>query len=369
MGSVKEHWLETRPDHDLAFFCPKCGYRCEASVKAPDLLQYGEEDEGDYGVEIVECMRCDATWRIEITPGHESYGVAVAGHPETEVTFTAFDWSSYDEDWDELPEPEPQPHDIFQEALKDWWALLGKLGDKDSGAASVNRMLFVQLFSIFEAYLSDEIIGLAMRDSDVRKPIVKTLPALTKQAVSLSTVAENPDLVRDEVRKALQLVSFHNLALVNTICNNALGVPLLPKPKDARDLLVKAVNSRHDCVHRNGNDVDGKVLSDVTVDWLMSLSKHFESMARLLTSKVFDIDTDRRVRTMFSASAETSSWRNLALSAVWLKPSTTRQRREEVSMRTANATEGLRRTPPRRQDSHQGFPVASMVSSDQVRHF
>lgn len=74
-----------------------------------------------------------------------------------------------------------------------------------------------------------------------------------------------------------------------------------------RDLLVKAVNSRHDFAHRDGHDVNGKALSDVTVDWLMSLSKHFESMARLLTSKVFEIDTDRQVRTMFSASTKATS--------------------------------------------------------------
>ncbi|KKZ88549.1 hypothetical protein [Rhizobium phaseoli] len=306
MGSVKEHLLAIRPDHELVLACPRCGYPSTTWVRPPELLgENEEEDEDNYSVEYVECMRCDDTLRVEITPRHESYGVVIVGHPDADVKLDALDMSSDEPDWDDLPEPEPQPHDIFQAALKDWWSLLGKLGDKNSGSASVNRMLFSQLFSIFEAYLSDEIVGLAMRDTGIQKGIIGALPALKKQTVSLSIVVEKPNLVRDEVRGALQRVSFHNLPLVDSICASAIGKQLLPPSKEIRDHLANAVTARHDCVHRNGYDINGALISTITVDWLMMLSKHFEAMARALTFRIAEIDTARQMAAFFSQPNET----------------------------------------------------------------
>lgn len=307
MGSAKEYWLETRPDHELTFTCPKCGYPCASWVRPPDLLQCTEDEDGDYSVENVNCMRCGSGWQVEITPRHESYSVSIANHSEANVTLNALDMSDDEPYWEDLPEPEPQPHDIFQAALKDWWTLLGRIGDKEAGSASVNRMLFIQLFSIFEAYLFDEIVGLAIRDGAVQKAIVNTLPSLKKQTVSLSTVAEKPNLVRDEVRGALQRVSFHNLPLVDSICTNALGKPLLPAAKETRDLLNQGVTSRHDCVHRNGYDIRGNLISTVTVDWLVMLSKQFESMAGSLTSQIDRIDTSRRLEMLASGPVDSVS--------------------------------------------------------------
>ncbi|MCW1750237.1 MULTISPECIES: hypothetical protein [Rhizobium] len=305
MGSVKEQWLETRPDHELTFACPKCGYPCASWVRPPDLLHETEDEDPDnFEVETVECIRCDSTWRVEITPGHETYRMTIGGNPDEDVTLHPLDMSDDEPYWDDLPEPEPQPHDIFQEALRDWWSLLGKIGDQTSGSASVNRMLFVQLFSIFEAYLSDEIVGLTIRDTAVQRSIIAALPALNKQTVSLLTVAEKPNLVRDEVRGALQRVSFHNLPVVDSICGKALNMPILPPSKEVRDILGAAVTARHDCVHRNGYDLDGKLTSIITVEWLMSLSKHFEGMANTLTFQVMNIDTARQIDMLGAQSEE-----------------------------------------------------------------
>lgn len=292
MGLVKDQWLATRPDHDLEFFCPQCGYHCSIGVRPPDL-PVREDEENDFAEETVECMRCDSDWIVEITASQEGYGAALQGHPETQVVLSAADWSYDGEDWGDIPEPEPQAYDIFQDALKDWWALLRRIGDQNSGASSINRMLFIHLFSILEAYLYDEVLGLAVRDSRLQSAIINTLPKLKEQTVLLSAVATNPNLVRDQVTTALQGVSFHKLRLVDEMCRPALGEHFLPSEKSDRDFLHHAINTRHDCVHRNGHDKEGKQASDITVDWLGTLSKHFEAMAKKLQSLVADRDAVR----------------------------------------------------------------------------
>lgn len=299
MSSVKEYWLDTRPTHQLSFACPKCQFPCAAFFHPPEPHDiFGE---GNFIEESVECLRCRSVWIAEVTADWDNdYIVVLRDHHDTEVELSELDLSGDRDDWDDHFDPEPRAFDIFQQGLQEWWRHVDKIGDPLSGEASVNRMLFTQLFSLLEAYLFSEIIGIAERDAAVQRGILKALPWLGDRPFKLSTIAEKPTLVSDAVKGALIELSFHNLSLVESLCREGLQHRMLPTDKDERDLMMRAVSKRHDCVHRNGLMKDGTIVDDVTLDWLMSLAKSFERMARGVQVRVHDIDGYRTARLHFA---------------------------------------------------------------------
>lgn len=299
MGVAKDHWFETRPTHGISFKCPKCQFACSAYFHAPEPYEIMEE--GDYHEEVVECLRCRSVWETIVTADEDTdaYEAMLSDKPDVDVDVFELDLSGDRDDWDDGYEPEPRAYDIFQAALKEWWQLLGKFGDPEGGAGSTNRMLFTQLYALLEAYLYSEIIGIAERDPAVQRGILKAMPALGDQPVKLSTVAERPALVAETIKAALIDFSFHKLEVVDSLCREACQKGMLPLDKDERALIMRSVHKRHDCVHRNGLTRAGEPVEDVTLDWLMSLAKAFETMAEVVQARVHEIDGYRLANEAF----------------------------------------------------------------------
>jgi hypothetical protein len=291
MGLAKQHWMMTRPDHEVSFNCPDCGGPAAAFVRVPSVDEGSRDDVSDQGLEEIECLRCGSPWILEMDADNKGLRLELSGYPDVDVSASPVDFG--DDEWDYDPLPEPGAHSIFENALQEWHVLLETFSNENDGAASENRMLFAHLYSIVEAYLSDAIVSLAMQDSKVQARMIKVLPVLKNKTVSLETIAENPNVVRDMVRSALQDVSFHNLANVNSICCVALGKPLLPDSKEERDVLVASIQVRHDCVHRNGCDKNGKRHDTITYAYLARLRKLFKQMAMHLDARILHMGVER----------------------------------------------------------------------------
>jgi hypothetical protein len=248
----------------------------------------GDEDEWS---EEVHCLNpeCENAWTVEIERTEEYYRATVFKNRDINVSVRVLA-SGDDEDWDE-PLPEPGSYGIFLDALEEWRFNVTDLGEANGGS-SRNRMLFTTLYSIVEAYLSDTIVGAALADKDVQRHML-ALDGLKGTLVSLETVLDKPNLVRDLVKTALQGMSFHNLTAVSGICKLAFRKPLLPNDNADRSLVIKSVDKRHDCVHRNGRDKQGNKHVDITQDYLRNLGTIFEGMAKGLESAMQDAEIER----------------------------------------------------------------------------
>ncbi|MBY3243171.1 hypothetical protein HFO16_17575 [Rhizobium laguerreae] len=286
MGSMSELMIErwaAEPVHvEVSFLCPICGHPSAAFLEFP-----GDEDDH---IEEVSCLNpeTDHEWTVRLRKKDESYSGQLEQHREVKVSVSMLDTS--DDDWDE-PLPEPGAYGIFLDAMREWRANVSAISEP-SGASSRNRMLFGTLYSIGEAYFSDAIIGAALADTSVQRHLLK-LDGLKDKQVSLETILDNPDIVREMVKTTLQGLSFHSLTLVNRICETAFGKPILPRDKDDRSLLMRSVNKRHDCVHRNGNDKDGNKHTDIDQDYLRKMGTLFEGMAQSLEDSMRDAKVKR----------------------------------------------------------------------------
>ncbi|MBY5828564.1 hypothetical protein ACC676_00415 [Rhizobium ruizarguesonis] len=277
MSSVKEymHELWSQVDVEVSFICPHCRNRTAAWLNVPGgqeehfaevPCQFDEDEEG---------------WTVIIRhDGENGWSAELEDAPDVDVTIKVD--QTYD-DWEE-PEPEPGAYAIFLGAMRDWKVNVSELSTV-GGAGSKNRLLFVMLYSILEAYLSDAIIGAAMEDVEAQRKMLR-LEGLRDKQVSLETILDKPDIVKEMVRTTLQGLSFHNLGPINGMCESAFGKPILPRDKDDRLLVMKSIDKRHDCVHRNGADKNGIAHTDITRQYLEKIGVLFDEIAETLENAI-----------------------------------------------------------------------------------
>ncbi|MBY5546367.1 hypothetical protein HFO61_05920 [Rhizobium leguminosarum] len=281
MGAMKEvmmeRWVTEPVEIEVSFWCPLCGHPAAAWMQVPgDAHEYVDE---------VSCVNPegDHEWTVSIVKEDSVYSAQLDRHPDIDISLSVLDTS--DDDWDE-PLPEPGAYGIFRDAMREWRSNVSAIGVPDGGS-SRNRMLFSTLYSIVEAYLSDTIIGAALVDVSVQRHMLK-LDGLKDKQLSLETILDKPDIVREMVKTTLQGLSFHKLGQVNGMCQTAFGKPILPRNNDDRTLVMKSIDKRHDCVHRNGADKGGSKHTDITDDYLRKLATIFEEMAEALESAMSD---------------------------------------------------------------------------------
>lgn len=192
-------------------------------------------------------------------------------------------------EWLEQMEPEPDPWSIFNDAIDEWAKLTAKLSDPYDGRSGINRMLFMQLFAIIEAYLADSIQRLAFDDDDVARAVIRATPKLAKEVVTFGTLADKPTIVRDKAVETLRRTQYHNFEAVNALTTASLNHSIWssgPSGKGERDAIMRSVVWRHHCVHRNGRDLDGNLLDGITSPYLTEMMRRFVYMAEELDKAI-----------------------------------------------------------------------------------
>ena len=192
-------------------------------------------------------------------------------------------WADYD-----LPD---NPFTIFMESYHRTGDLLADYGG-DSGAHLVIRMIFSQQITALEAYLGDTLIKTVLVDKGAMNRLLKNDNELSKERVLLTEIADDPSLVENRVREYLRSIVYHNLVRVDFLYRSALGIRMLGLVRD-KALLFTAIMQRHDCVHRNGFDKDGKILTvftkqyvQDTADLIRSFVEKIEHAVRLQSVSV-----------------------------------------------------------------------------------
>jgi hypothetical protein len=285
--------------HWLRFRCPnrKCSTDAVRTIVAtpfeapwPDSSDEIDADATIAQVYPAQCESCLSSYEVEVIASVAGHEANLIGHPETPVTIQE------PEDFDALAErweiPAPHPYVIFADAYEEVRFMVRELYGSDARNGSLHRMLFVHLFSMIEAYLADTVIGLSQRDSAVRRRLLEQLDGLREVKVPLIDAERGADLVRDSVRDHLRHQQYHRFDFVDRLYRIAIGSGILPGDKAGRADLFEAVRKRHDCVHRNGRDLEGNV-HEVTGGELLHLGDLFLGIVTALDERVGVIDAAR----------------------------------------------------------------------------
>ncbi len=130
------------------------------------------------------------------------------------------------------------------------------------------RMLYVNVFTALETYLSDKFISSVNADEKTLRRFVETTPEFKSRRLSLSEVFDAHETIKHEVQNHLLEVVWHRLDKVQPMYRDTLGIDF----PDMREL-YKALIARHDCVHRSGKmkeDGQGRVFEEKDITNLLS---------------------------------------------------------------------------------------------------
>ncbi|UXY13493.1 HEPN/Toprim-associated domain-containing protein (plasmid) [Kosakonia sp. ML.JS2a] len=122
----------------------------------------------------------------------------------------------------------------------------------------MQRMCYSSIITALEAYLSD-IMKRAVKEDSVRRRFVERYKPFQKDTkLDLSSLFITLDKIDRLIADALDSILYHDLEKVRGIFKDVL---LVSFPEKDRSFLNRAVQQRHDIVHRNGKTTTGKDVS------------------------------------------------------------------------------------------------------------
>jgi hypothetical protein len=162
------------------------------------------------------------------------------------------------------------PHLVFINSYEQSMSIIVDHCSED-GSNLINRMVFAQQVIALEAYLGDTLLK-GVRDS--KEAMMRLIAAdkdLNAEKFTLANIAANADIVVEKVTAYLRSILYHNLPKVDFLYRAAFNVRVLGE-KAEKDKLFKAINYRHDCIHRNGIDKEGKRLRVFTKAYVQEIA-------------------------------------------------------------------------------------------------
>lgn len=253
-----------------SFRCLGCGELNE--------VQFGwapPNEDVSYDITIAHACACSHRYDLQLYGTGEAPRVAIMGQANLEVTLSVLS-SNRDEYFDKFA-PSLDPLEVFTMTAMEINNLIDRLSSTDP-TSSINRMLFIQIYSAIEACLCDLLLGVA----HIRKVQVRLFggwKSLREERFSLETIAAQWDLPQKRLVRFLRDRQYHDFDEVNALYVMATGHTILPEEAPLAELR-QSVAVRHDCVHRNGREKGDGALRKISQASLYSLLEVMRSVAR-----------------------------------------------------------------------------------------
>lgn len=199
-----------------------------------------------------------------------------------------YEWAPIhtDPDYDEYFSVEVESeHSSYQQFLQ-------RLSEIDSlNAAALDsehkrllrQLLYSHLIAALETYLSDTMSYWIKSDEAVFKRFVSHCSEFQKEKLSLSTIFNRLESLRDQVEQYIQKTVWHRLDRIMPLFSSSLDIER-PEIKQLMEYIVM----RHDIVHRGGRTKEGNHV-EITPDKLSELrdcvAAFVEKIEREVTSK------------------------------------------------------------------------------------
>lgn len=243
----------------LFFRCPMCASSDFVNVVVPEFDFTSDKISAHVseGPVTIACSSCE----------HEFDGTAYCNPAECTIKLDGFDgltfygdpphysaddaefWANYD--------PPDSPFRVFNESIANMLKLLEKRIEIWGDRQLFERMIFSQSITIMEQYLFDRAVKDVLRDYGMVLKLISKDKILSAEKYSLHEIATESKLVENKVKAHLSKILYHNLPRVKVLYGILYSVDI-SYSKDDWQILSKSMVHRHDCVHRNGHDVDGK---------------------------------------------------------------------------------------------------------------
>lgn len=186
----------------------------------------------------------------------------------------------YDQGLLDVVESNATPLPTLLEALESVSRLV-ELKAATSDSEALNRVLFANAIFALESFLSDSFINRVLSNPATLRKFLESSPEFKQRTVPYSDIYKAADAAREETKKHLLNVVWHNIGKVVGMYRETLGVDFGGKLAE----VAKAIPKRHDIVHRNGRDKDGNPVN-VTKDDVSKLIAAVKELAQYINGQL-----------------------------------------------------------------------------------
>jgi len=161
------------------------------------------------------------------------------------------------------------------------------------------RLLYVNVITTMETYLSDAFINSVAPDEELMRRFVESTPEFKAEKIPLSDVYKAAEEIEQRAKKYLADVVWHNLGRIKPMYRSVLGIQF------NTDLgqITKAILKRHDIVHRNGKTKSGEEIL-ITKKDVKALISIVETFIKEIDEKLSEMKPNRKIEPTAEASAD-----------------------------------------------------------------
>lgn len=254
---------------NVSFICPYCENEIEDTIyhiPTPDFEgdSFSTTCTDDYG--SIECDNCQHIYDYTIQSSSIGGFLHIEDIPDDGYHSINIEEIGYD-DYEEAVLDNTKYYRTFENQIINIKEL-NKLEVRDiSSNFLLNNLLFTNIITTLETYLSDALITNVLENKIFFIKFVETFKDFNKRKIELNKLYETIPKMKDIVKKELLELMYHNLSKISGIYKDTLDVEF----PDFSEV-AKLIKIRHDLVHRNGKDKDGKIITIENDKLLESIS-------------------------------------------------------------------------------------------------
>lgn len=244
----------------LTYICPDCGKETTSDAlpcPSPDWDAESHHRSIQSDFEEAICEHCGAIHQVSLCTG--IYGGEGEISDVEQLVDVEEDYPGKEEEIDEYIERAQQEVFLnnFKTSIGEVRILMATAASLPSNEKAVlHRLLFANVIASLEIYLYDALINKVFSSDDLKRHFVENFHDFKEKKVALSDIYRRVDNIDGEIRSSLKDIIYHNLDRVGKIYKGVFNV-------DFGEIkhLLKYISTRHDIVHRNGQDKDGNTVN------------------------------------------------------------------------------------------------------------
>lgn len=203
----------------LRFHCSECGEEIEEIIESfpsPNLLSERDTYSGTLESDCtdIECPNCHKNYNIQLASsmyGGELYSDDLDEDTEMEIE------DDYFEDYSEIVESNPSFFDTFCKQIEANKRLFENSVLAPDLEIALNKLLFANLITCLETYLSDALINTVLDNECYLKKFVENFKDYKNLSFKLCDIYKKMECLKKQVKEDLFALMYHNLSKIKAI--------------------------------------------------------------------------------------------------------------------------------------------------------
>ncbi len=230
----------------VRFICPECGEEVVSDamdVPSPDFSAEKNSDSMNYEAFETVCEKCGRTF--DVTIYNAMYGGDVEVEDVDDVDVEE-EYAEVDDDYENY---------VFDLTPEQITKVLDEIEALSSDTKEfLYRQLYAGAIGSMEAYLSSTLIKEVLSKEENKRRFVEKYLPFREEQIAIANIYEQMDKIDTKIQETLRGLMYHNLAKIKPIYKDTLDIDLGDISR-----VMRAVQIRHDIVHRSGKDKDGNM--------------------------------------------------------------------------------------------------------------